>query len=162
MILDTNNFFKAVDKFCLLADASSKVPKLKRKKYSDFKISLDEWEMLSLIHEVLKVPSYLSYKFDVSYILQETREAQSSFSSQGTPTAWKTIPILELLQDHWETFAALPKFRRLRNAIEKGLAKLRKYYALIDQSNVYFITLGMFDFIIEYQTKSSHSFGPKL
>ena len=69
MILDTNNFFKAVDKFCLLADASSKVPKLKRKKYSDFKISLDEWEMLSLIHEVLKVSSYLSYKLDVSYIL---------------------------------------------------------------------------------------------
>ena len=38
----------------------------------------------------------------------------------------------------------------LRNAIEKGLAKLRKYYALIDQSNVYFITLGMFDFVIEH------------
>lgn len=83
-------------------------------------------------------------------MLQETCEAQSSFSSQSTPTGWKTIPILELLQDRWETFAALPKFRRVRDAIEKGLAKLRKYCALIDQSNVYFVALGMINFMIEY------------
>ncbi|KAH7920372.1 hypothetical protein BV22DRAFT_1021370, partial [Leucogyrophana mollusca] len=45
----------AVDKFCLLADSSSKVPKLKNKKYADYKVSPEEWEMLNLIQEVLKV-----------------------------------------------------------------------------------------------------------
>lgn len=52
---------KAVDKFCLVADSSTKVPKLKKKKYYDFKISLDEWEILSLTHEVLKVFSSIYY-----------------------------------------------------------------------------------------------------
>jgi hypothetical protein len=36
----------------------------------------------------------------------------------------------------------MKKFERLKPAIEKGLQKLRKYYTLIDQSNVYFIALG--------------------
>lgn len=53
-------FSKAVDKFCLVADSSTKVPKLKEK-YYDFKISLDEWEMLSLFHEVFKVLSSIYY-----------------------------------------------------------------------------------------------------
>ncbi|KIK78713.1 hypothetical protein PAXRUDRAFT_163234 [Paxillus rubicundulus Ve08.2h10] len=45
----------AVDKFCLVADSSSKVPKLKKKKYADYTVSPEEWEMLGLIREVLRV-----------------------------------------------------------------------------------------------------------
>ncbi|KIK90703.1 hypothetical protein PAXRUDRAFT_151343, partial [Paxillus rubicundulus Ve08.2h10] len=74
----------AVDKVCLIADASSKVPNLK-KKYSDYTVSPNEWEMLGLIQEVLNV------------------------------------------------------------AIEKGLTKLRKYYTLIDQSNVSVISIVALD-----------------
>ncbi|KIK78943.1 hypothetical protein PAXRUDRAFT_16598 [Paxillus rubicundulus Ve08.2h10] len=119
----------AVDKFCLIADASSKVPNLKKKKYSDYTISPNEWEMLDLIQEVLKEP----------------REAQSSFSSESGPTVWRVIPTLELLQDCWETLAKMKKFEKLKVAIEKGLAKLRKYYTLTDQSNVYFIALEYYE-----------------
>ena len=45
----------AVNKFCLLADASPKVPNLKTKKYSDFLIAPGEWQLLELVHEVLHV-----------------------------------------------------------------------------------------------------------
>ncbi|KAF8833160.1 hypothetical protein BDN67DRAFT_917507, partial [Paxillus ammoniavirescens] len=45
---------QAVDKFCLVADSSSKVPKLKKKKYADYTVSPEEWEMLGLIREVLR------------------------------------------------------------------------------------------------------------
>jgi hypothetical protein len=46
---------QAVDKFCLLADASPKVPNLQKKKYRDFTIEKGEWELLGLVHEVLRV-----------------------------------------------------------------------------------------------------------
>lgn len=39
--------------------------------------------------------------------------------------------------------AKQPKFARVKFAIEKGLAKLRKWYMSIDQSDIYFICLGM-------------------
>jgi len=45
----------AIDKFCLLADASPKVPNLQKKKYRDFMIEKGEWELLGLVHEVLWV-----------------------------------------------------------------------------------------------------------
>ena len=46
---------QAVDKFCLLADASTRVPNLQKKKYYDFSIVSAEWELLHLVHEVLQV-----------------------------------------------------------------------------------------------------------
>ncbi|KIK73745.1 hypothetical protein PAXRUDRAFT_177612, partial [Paxillus rubicundulus Ve08.2h10] len=42
-----------VNKFCVMADNTSKVPKLKGKKYADYTIS-EEWKMLELIYEVPK------------------------------------------------------------------------------------------------------------
>lgn len=39
--------------FCLLAD--EKLPKLKNKKYSDYKLDEEEWSILGLIKEVLAV-----------------------------------------------------------------------------------------------------------
>ena len=38
-----------------MADDTSKVPKLKGKKYADYAISEEEWKMVELVHEVLKV-----------------------------------------------------------------------------------------------------------
>jgi hypothetical protein len=48
---------KAVQKFCLFAD--EKLPKLKNKKYSDYKLEPGEWEILDLVQEVLAVCSYI-------------------------------------------------------------------------------------------------------
>ena len=38
-----------------MADNTSKVPKLKGKKYTDYAIGEEEWKMIELVHEVLKV-----------------------------------------------------------------------------------------------------------
>lgn len=40
-------------KFCALAD--DQLPKLKNKKYSEYKIEPDEWKLLDLVREVLQV-----------------------------------------------------------------------------------------------------------
>jgi hypothetical protein len=52
-ILFSNNYLKAVKKFCLFAD--EKLPKLKNKKYSDYKLEPGEWGILDLVQEVLAV-----------------------------------------------------------------------------------------------------------
>ncbi|KAG6829548.1 hypothetical protein H0H87_010965 [Tephrocybe sp. NHM501043] len=81
----------AIDKFCILADSSPKVPNLAKKNYLDYKLSRDHWTILELIQEVL----------------QEPREAQTQFSSEKFPTVYKTLPILEFLISRWENFASL-------------------------------------------------------
>ena len=44
---------QALQKFCVFAD--EKLPKLKNKKYADYKFESEEWKMLDLIQEVLAV-----------------------------------------------------------------------------------------------------------
>jgi hypothetical protein len=51
------NSSKAVQKFCLFAD--EKLPKLKNKMYSDYKLEPSEWEILDLVQEVLAVCGYI-------------------------------------------------------------------------------------------------------
>ncbi|KAG1791155.1 ribonuclease H-like domain-containing protein [Suillus plorans] len=111
----------------IFLNRSSKVPKLKGKKYADYAITDEEWNMLSLIEEVLKEP----------------RDAQSMFSSENQPTVGRTIPTLETLQECWVRFASMLKFIKLKTALNKGLKKLKKYYRLVDQNNVSFINLAL-------------------
>lgn len=46
---------QAVSRFVQLADDSDEVPALKNKKYSDFKLTAQEWDMIDRMHEVLQV-----------------------------------------------------------------------------------------------------------
>ena len=39
----------------------------------------------------------------------------------------------------------MPKFIQVVHGIEKGLAKLRKYSMATDQTDIFFICLGMFE-----------------
>ncbi|THG95518.1 hypothetical protein EW026_g6148 [Hermanssonia centrifuga] len=117
----------AVMKFCLVADASKKVPKLRNKEYSDYMVTESEWQLLELIYEVLAEP----------------REAQAAFSSETYSTVWRAIPTLECLQERWETMAKQPKFASIKFAIDAGLEKLRKWYKAIDDSDMYFICLAL-------------------
>ncbi|KAF8867523.1 hypothetical protein BD779DRAFT_1464288, partial [Infundibulicybe gibba] len=78
----------AIDKFCLWADESSEVPKLKNKLYSDYKLLRAEWETLELIKEVLQ-------------------------------------------------------FEKVKDGIDAGLEKLRKWYMATDETDVYFICLAL-------------------
>jgi hypothetical protein len=118
---------QAVDRFTLLADSSSSVPNLKGKSYAHFKLDSAEWKKIALIHEVL----------------QEPANAQQTFSSSSTPTAWRIIPTLEFLQDTWENMSNVTKFSSLSGAINSGLENLRKWYRKTDDTNVYFICLAL-------------------
>ena len=75
--------------------------------------------------------------------MQEPRAAQASFSSETTPTAWRTIPTLECLINRWTTMSRQQKFDPVKHAIEKGLAKLKKWYGAVKNIDAYFICLGM-------------------
>lgn len=77
-------------------------------------------------------------------VLQEPRDAQASFSSETTPTVWRTIPTLECLQERWEIMAKTTKFAQVQRAIQKGLEKLRKWHSAIGETDAYFICLGEF------------------
>jgi hypothetical protein len=74
---------------------------------------------------------------------QEPATAQQTFSSSNDPTVWRAIPILEFMQEAWENMANLTKFHEFRMAIEAGLANLRKWYRKVDDTDAYFICLGM-------------------
>ncbi|KAG6903521.1 hypothetical protein DXG01_000457, partial [Tephrocybe rancida] len=73
----------------------------------------------------------------------EPRDAQTQFSSEKFPTVSKTLPILEYLIERWDNFARLPKFAKIAYAIRKGLEKIQKWYNKTDDSNMYFICLGL-------------------
>ncbi|KAI0797422.1 hypothetical protein BC629DRAFT_1286108, partial [Irpex lacteus] len=44
-----------INKFCRNADDSPQVPQLKNKEYSDYRITNQEWDLLSVLKEVLEV-----------------------------------------------------------------------------------------------------------
>jgi hypothetical protein len=74
---------------------------------------------------------------------KEPAEAQQSFSATREPTVWRTIPVLEYLQETLQNMAGSSKFSSLSTAIEAGIENLRKWYGKTDDTDVYFICLGM-------------------
>jgi hypothetical protein len=49
---------QGVNHFIHLADDSEEVPKLKKRQYSDFKLTQSDWMQLSLLHKALQVHGY--------------------------------------------------------------------------------------------------------
>jgi len=68
---------------------------------------------------------------------------QHAFASERSPTVGRTLPILECLIECWSTFAQLKKFAKVKHALEIGIAKLCKWYKSTDNTDMYFIALGM-------------------
>lgn len=61
------------------------------------------------------------------------------------PSVWRTIPILEFLRESWTNIANLPSASlEIRAAIEAGLENIDKWYQKTDDTDVYFVCLGMF------------------
>jgi hypothetical protein len=52
------------------------------------------------------------------------------------------IPVLEYLQQSWESMELLPKFETVAPAIRAGIDNLSKWYQKTDDTDVYFIFLG--------------------
>ncbi|KAG2028562.1 hypothetical protein BDR03DRAFT_1003883 [Suillus americanus] len=117
---------KGVNRFTQLADDSDEVPNLQGKTYSAFKLTQQEWSKLELIRDVL----------------QEPANAQQTFSATREPTVWRTIPVLEYLQETWERMAGTSTFDVLSASVTSGLDNLAKWYRKTNDTDVYFICLG--------------------
>jgi hypothetical protein len=55
---------------------------------------------------------------------------------------WRTIPILEFLQERWGDMAVAPKFAEVSDSITSGLENIQKWYGKTDDTDAYFICLG--------------------
>ena len=60
----TNLYQKAIDYFCIAADANEDLPPLKKKKWEDYRITASEWKLIKLIHNCLKVNYCESCNFE--------------------------------------------------------------------------------------------------
>ena len=93
---------------------------------------------------VLSIHNNLSYYANFPRDMKEPANAQQSFSATCEPTVWRTIPVLEYLQETWQNMARSSKFDSLTWAIDAGLDNLCKWYRKVDDTDVYFICLGMY------------------
>ncbi|KAG1805825.1 uncharacterized protein BJ212DRAFT_1486171 [Suillus subaureus] len=119
---------KALALVMQLADDSDEVPKLQGGKlYMGFQLSPQEWKDLELMYDVL----------------QEPADAQQTFLVTHKPTVWRTIPVLEFLQEMWQTMANSSKFSSVSMAIEAGVNNLQKWYHKTDDTSIYFICLAL-------------------
>ena len=123
------------------------MPNLKGKSYSDFRLRKQDWATMELMHEVLQVSTHTCHEVPNSpFTFQEPATAKQTFSSAREPTVWRTIPVLEFLLQSWENMADLPKFSELGHAIRKGLENINKWYRKVNDTDAYFICLGMLVF----------------
>jgi hypothetical protein len=116
----------ACNKFTLLADEDDRVPKLRfPKTYGMFKLNEGEWRLLELIRDGLREPALCT----------------QSFSLSTRPTVYRAFPVLESMQQKWESMVKKPKYAQIVPALKAGLENLCKWYRILDDSNIYFICL---------------------
>ena len=72
---------------------------------------------------------------------QDANHYQQICSSTRAPTLHRVIPVLETLASRWEAKMQDPKYAPFHNALEKGLAKLVKYYKRLDNARAYILAL---------------------
>ena|SRR6266478_4195523 len=83
---------------------------------------------------------------DTRSILSDADSIQHLFSYENKPTLWRAIPAFEELQTAWEGKRALQKYDLYKDALDRALQKLGKYYSKFDEKNVYVLALGKFHF----------------
>jgi hypothetical protein len=59
------------------------------------------------------------------------------------PAVYRALPTLEYLQNAWEMFLSLKRFKPVKEGLLKGLENLRKCFNKTDDSKVYFVCLSM-------------------
>lgn len=55
----------------------------------------------------------------------------------------RSITVLEFLAQHWEDFAVNPQY----NDLHVGLENLTKWYRSTDESDAYFVTVGLLIYV---------------
>ncbi|KAI1795273.1 ribonuclease H-like domain-containing protein, partial [Ganoderma leucocontextum] len=93
--------------------------------WSVFRLEKEDWDRVKLCVE----------------ILEDADKYHQMFSSDKAPTLHRVIPALEALCTKWEKKLADPKYAVFHPALRAGLKKLNKYYAKLDNSDVYILAL---------------------
>ncbi|OAX34207.1 hypothetical protein K503DRAFT_645125, partial [Rhizopogon vinicolor AM-OR11-026] len=78
---------------------------------------------------------------DTRVMISDANDIQQYFSSEHQPTLWCAIPAMEELQTAWESKCGLIRFTLYKEAIERGLTKIGKYYNKLDNKPVYVLAL---------------------
>ena len=79
---------------------------------------------------------------DIRTIIADANNIQQYFSHELQPTLWHVIPTSEELQTGWETKCDSPRYMLYKNAIDRGLSKIGKYYSKFDEKPAYILALG--------------------
>jgi hypothetical protein len=116
-----------VVKFLNNADDSDEVPNVDKNqpKYSSYKFTEAEWELLALIEKVLKVAA----------------DIQEDFAAEYYPTVWRILPLYEQFIAKWQQYASDPDFVTFWPAIEAAIDSLEKYYNKSDNSPVHIVSM---------------------
>nr|VWP01648.1 Uncharacterized protein [Ganoderma boninense] len=88
----------------------------------------------------LKKPDWIRVRL-CAEIIEDANDYQQICSSTRSPTLHQVIPVLENLATRWEVKAKNTKFEPFHDALEKGLAKINKYYKKLDNTDVYILAL---------------------
>lgn len=76
------------------------------------------------------------------FVDQEPAKIQQSFSSARFPTVWRTLPLLEFLQQSRRNMAAIDGFADMKDSMNCGWENLEKWCRKANDTDVYFICLG--------------------
>ncbi|KAG1728190.1 uncharacterized protein EDB91DRAFT_1060754, partial [Suillus paluster] len=78
---------------------------------------------------------------DTQVMISDANDIQQYFSSECLPTLWRAIPAMEELQTAWESKCGLIQFVLYKEALQRGLTKIEKYYNKLDDKPVYALAL---------------------
>ncbi|THU83685.1 hypothetical protein K435DRAFT_423995 [Dendrothele bispora CBS 962.96] len=111
--------------FCLTADDQPLIPPLPNsKKYINFTLTPEEWQVITLCRDVLKVTA--------------TRNA--ILGKEDTATSHWVIPAMHEVKEEWENFLEDPTYEIIAPAIQAGLNNMYKWYRKVTEDTpVYFI-----------------------
>ncbi|KAG1749057.1 uncharacterized protein EDB91DRAFT_1040623, partial [Suillus paluster] len=98
---------------------------VKRIPWTAFSFKTTDWERIN----------------DAHAIISDANNIQHYFAHDRQPTLWRAIPALEELQTTWEAKSEAPRFSLYKDAIQRGLAKISKYYCRFDDKLVYVLAL---------------------
>ncbi|KAG6809993.1 hypothetical protein H0H87_011390, partial [Tephrocybe sp. NHM501043] len=77
---------------------------------------------------------------------QDANNIQQVFSSEKLPTLWRALPALERLLSAWEKKKDDPHYALYAEALEAGIAKILKYYLMLDSKPAFVLALRKFVF----------------
>ena len=55
LLFTDTSFLKAIDYFCLAADANEDLPPLKNRVWADYRLTPHEWKLVKLVHHCLNI-----------------------------------------------------------------------------------------------------------